>query len=220
MRPIKPEPTTLIHDAGVRDLAPGRPAPPISPEAEEPAVFVAADGARARRLRLVGRAVAALVALWLVALVAGTLGFGSLPGLSGLPSLQHPFGGADHARSVAHKKGADAARRARVVAAQQRARARARQLARGKARRRAAGQTGSSPAAGSGPAATPPATVQNPGTGRANAPGQLKPAPASSKRQQAPGQVRHQGTSSVPSTKPVSPGQAKARGKALSAPAA
>jgi hypothetical protein len=45
-------------------------------------VFVANDGRRARRLRLVAAGVGVLALLWLVALAAGMLGFGRLPGIS------------------------------------------------------------------------------------------------------------------------------------------
>ena len=68
--------------------------PPISEAAAEALrepgrglpVFVSADGRRRRALRLAGRVVAGLTALWLVALVAGTLGLGDLPGVS-LPRM-------------------------------------------------------------------------------------------------------------------------------------
>lgn len=45
-------------------------------------VFVAADGRRARRLRIAAGVVAVLALLWLVALAAGTFGFGRLPGIA------------------------------------------------------------------------------------------------------------------------------------------
>jgi hypothetical protein len=50
--------------------------------APERPVFVAHDGRRARRLRLVATVVAVLALLWLAALGAGMLGFGSLPGIA------------------------------------------------------------------------------------------------------------------------------------------
>jgi hypothetical protein len=56
-----------------------RPAPSV--ESERP-VFLAADGRRARLLRVVAFAVTVLALLWLVALAAGMLGFGNLPGVS------------------------------------------------------------------------------------------------------------------------------------------
>src|SRR5919197_3529867 len=63
--------------------------PPVSEAAaealREPArlpIFVARDGRRRRVLRLVGRVVAGLTALWLVALLAGALGLGHLPGIA------------------------------------------------------------------------------------------------------------------------------------------
>lgn len=49
--------------------------------APEQPVFVTQDGRRARRLRLVAVGVVVLAVIWLGSLAAGTLGFGSLPGL-------------------------------------------------------------------------------------------------------------------------------------------
>jgi hypothetical protein len=54
-------------------------------------VFVSADGRRRRVLRLTGRVLAGLTALWLVALLAGVLGLGRLPGVS----LPEPATGED-----------------------------------------------------------------------------------------------------------------------------
>lgn len=72
--------------------------PPISDAAAEALrepgrlpVFVSADGRRRRVLRLAGRVVAGLTALWLVALLAGALGLGRLPGIS----LPQSVGGED-----------------------------------------------------------------------------------------------------------------------------
>lgn len=62
------------------------------PHEPERPVFLAADGRRARRLRVVAFAVTVLAVLWLVALAAGTLGFGSLPGFS-VPQLANLGGG-------------------------------------------------------------------------------------------------------------------------------
>jgi hypothetical protein len=45
-------------------------------------VFVASDGRRARRLRLVASAIAVLALLWLAALAVGMVGFGRLPSIS------------------------------------------------------------------------------------------------------------------------------------------
>jgi hypothetical protein len=64
---------------------------PVPREPERP-VFLAADGRRARRLRVVAAAVTVLALLWLVALAAGSLGFGSLPGFS-VPELPTLGGG-------------------------------------------------------------------------------------------------------------------------------
>jgi hypothetical protein len=51
-------------------------------QAPERAIFVAADGRRARRLRRAAFAAAFLACLWVVGLGVGMLGFGSLPGVS------------------------------------------------------------------------------------------------------------------------------------------
>src|SRR4051794_39187639 len=58
---------------------------PVLAEAPETPVFLGARR-RVRWLRAAGVAVGALVVLWLIALVAGVLGFGSVTGLS-LPGL-------------------------------------------------------------------------------------------------------------------------------------
>lgn len=59
-------------------------------------VFVASDGRRARRLRLAATGIGVLALLWLVALAAGMLGFGSLPGIS---TPMGRIGGPDEAPS-------------------------------------------------------------------------------------------------------------------------
>src|SRR4051812_4616341 len=51
------------------------------PEPRRLPIFVSPDGRRPRYLRLVGRVVASLTALWLVALFAGTVGVGGFPGM-------------------------------------------------------------------------------------------------------------------------------------------
>ena len=63
--------------------------PPISeaatealPESPRLPVFVSADGRRRRVLRLAGRVLAGLTVLWLLALLAGVLGLGRLPGVT------------------------------------------------------------------------------------------------------------------------------------------
>jgi hypothetical protein len=57
-----------------------------APPSDERPVFAAADGRRARRLRVAALVAAALVAAWVVALAAGMLGFGRLPGVPDLTS--------------------------------------------------------------------------------------------------------------------------------------
>jgi hypothetical protein len=71
------------------------PAPSI---AERP-VFAATTPARPRALKLAGRVTAGLVALWLVALVLGTFGFGPVAGI-GLPRIG---GDAKPQREAAHR---------------------------------------------------------------------------------------------------------------------
>ena len=56
-------------------------------------VFAAATRRRERVLRIAGRIAALLVAIWLVALLAGAIGFGRLPGVPGAGLLErkdHP----------------------------------------------------------------------------------------------------------------------------------
>src|SRR3954447_8588157 len=60
-------------------------AAPPPPLAERP-VFAATTPARPRALKIAGRVMAGLVALWLVALVLGTFGFGPVAGI-GLPRI-------------------------------------------------------------------------------------------------------------------------------------
>src|SRR3954468_24801179 len=81
------------------------PAEPVVLAGAERPVFAATTPARPRALRLAGRVTAGLVALWLVALVLGTFGFGPVAGI-GLPRI----GGGDSSgddgakvRAAAHK---------------------------------------------------------------------------------------------------------------------
>src|SRR3954468_20712408 len=69
------------------------PPPPVA----EPPVFAATTPARPRALKIAGRVTAGLVALWLVALVLGTFGFGPVAGI-GLPRIG---GGGDGAAKPA-----------------------------------------------------------------------------------------------------------------------
>jgi hypothetical protein len=75
MTTIEREPTTISA--------------PLEPDGP---VFLAADGRRARRLRIAALTVTVFAVLWLAALAAGTLGFGSLPGFS-VPKLANLGGG-------------------------------------------------------------------------------------------------------------------------------
>lgn len=84
-------------------------------------VFLSADGRRARLLRLGGCAAAALSALWLAALLSGTLGLGRLPGVP-LPDI----GGKSHrgSQSAAAEPTTRSARRRAPGASPERARKR------------------------------------------------------------------------------------------------
>jgi len=82
-------------------------------------VFVSASGNRERALRLGARAVVALVILWLVALLAGALGLGRLPGVP-LPDVgkinappAHAAAGKLGPSSAAHRPKAASAKPAR-----------------------------------------------------------------------------------------------------------
>jgi hypothetical protein len=55
----------------------------------ERAVFVSEDGRRARRLRRVAVVATVLACLWVVGLVVGMVGFGSLPGVALVKGLRH-----------------------------------------------------------------------------------------------------------------------------------
>jgi hypothetical protein len=64
-----------------------KPAPTTLPTANIEAPVFSGAARRGRWLRRAGLGVAALVVLWLIALIAGVLGFDSVPGLS-LPALE------------------------------------------------------------------------------------------------------------------------------------
>jgi hypothetical protein len=76
------------------------PEPAVLARGERP-VFAATTPVRPRALRLAGRVTAGLVALWLVALVLGTFGFGPVAGI-GLPRIGGGGSGQPH-REAAHK---------------------------------------------------------------------------------------------------------------------
>src|SRR3954465_15294659 len=82
---------------------------PLVPPAEAPArvhaperpVFAATTPTRPRALKLAGRVTAGLVALWLVALVLGTFGFGPVAGI-GPRRVGGERGGAKPQREATH----------------------------------------------------------------------------------------------------------------------
>ena len=70
-----------------------RQAPVVPSAAPDDQVFSADDGRRERVLRIVGRVAAVVAGVWLLALFAGAMGFGHLPGLPGsglLDRTAHP----------------------------------------------------------------------------------------------------------------------------------
>src|SRR3954464_13694488 len=82
-------------------------ASPPPPVGERP-VFAATTPARPRALKLAGRVTAGLVALWLVALVLGTFGFGPVAGI-GLPRIGGGSDGTKPQREAAHRSQAQSA---------------------------------------------------------------------------------------------------------------
>jgi hypothetical protein len=81
--------TTIDRPAVAGGAEPRQPSAGVSGDVQVPrerAVFASPDGRRGRRLRLAGRVVAALIVVWLAALLAGALGFGRLPGVPDLGS--------------------------------------------------------------------------------------------------------------------------------------
>jgi hypothetical protein len=84
-----------------------KPRPSVS---RDEAVFVAADGRRARRLRRAAVVVAVLAALWIVGLGIGVLGFGRLPGASLVKGAHHDSRPAQAPAAGARAGGDEAAR--------------------------------------------------------------------------------------------------------------
>ena len=195
---------------------------------EEPtprAIFVAADGRRARRLRRAGFVAAFLACLWVVGLGVGMLGFGSLPGVSLVKKPFAEIAGAERDAPRAERKNVSpAVRRSSQPVARETASVRQRPAARSKARagaRRAVSRPVSRPPATQ--VTPPPPVAQQPlnpaqrprGWSRSGAtapPGQARktiPPPPPSTRGQRRGQT-------PPTTPPpVPPGQAR---KALPPP--
>ncbi len=67
-----------------------REAPRLPSAAPADPVFSADDGRRERVLKIVGRVAAVVAGIWLLALLAGAMGFGHLPGLPGAGLLDRP----------------------------------------------------------------------------------------------------------------------------------
>jgi hypothetical protein len=189
----------------------GRRAAPTLHPGERP-VFAATDGRRARRLRIVALVAAGLVALWLVALVAGILGFGRLPLVPDVrPSTAAP-------KAVPHWKRPSAAPSAaatRRIPARGRSGRAARGAIRGAGTRspgaasrrstnapRSVRRTpaGTRRAAGGTPAASAPNTTSGQRVGQTG----IAP-PTSSRPASPPGQQRRSTLTTTDST--VSPGQ-------------
>lgn len=126
---------------------------------EQP-VFSSHNGRRARAVRVVGRGVAVLTGIWLVALVAGAMGFGSLPILPGSGLLD---------RTTPPAKAPADTPRAQPAASEDRETSSAARTAAEAARARADRLAGSTPSARSRnrhptppPAAQPPSSQQAP----------------------------------------------------------
>jgi hypothetical protein len=174
---------------------------PVLAEAPETPVFL---GARRRVtwLRAAGAAVGALVVLWLIALVAGVLGFGNVTGLSlpGLDRANKPvlhrttspvvpaLGGSRSASDARRKSSTSISLRARGTPPRSRSRVFAGRRARGQGRssapRRAATRTPSisaSPSAG---------TIHGKHLGSNSGSGTSSPSTSTSHRVAAPGRQR------------------------------
>lgn len=176
-------------------------------------VFVASDGRRARRLRLVASAIAVLALLWLAALAAGMLGFGKLPGLS---TPLGRIGGQDKAQSDRSESKARASvrseqRQADLIAAAERRRTSASQ--------QSAGGQAAVKRAQATPAAPRPRTPHARGTVKPVQPQPAPPPPpqqgwARHGRPAPPGYTRR---TVQPQPAPPPPGQASAPGQAKKA---
>src|SRR4051794_27115835 len=90
---------TATADTEARLVPPPDPPAPIAPEGP---VFAATTPTRPRALRIAGRVTAGLVALWLVALVLGTFGFGPVAGI-GLPRIGGDGAGSKPQREAVHR---------------------------------------------------------------------------------------------------------------------
>lgn len=76
--------TRLGKQTSMATIEPNRPLPPNAAQDSPPEpVFSSENDRRERVLRAVGHLVAVVVGIWLLALLAGAVGFGHLPGLPG-----------------------------------------------------------------------------------------------------------------------------------------
>jgi hypothetical protein len=196
--------------------------PTLRMQQHDEAIFVSADGRRARRLRRAAVIAAVVALLWVVGLGIGMLGFDNLPGVSLVkgshaespvaPVAQVPVVAEDTARALLSAKAVARVVGSSSVGSRAQTTAQRRQRAAKKAAARAAASQ----------AVTPPAAALNPAQrargwsrkGYAAPPGQLRraepppPPPAQS-------QGRHVGQTKPPPAPVVPPGQAK---KALDPP--
>jgi len=152
--------------------------------AAEPPIFVADDPWRGRAVRAAGAIGAVLLATWVVAIVAGALGFGSLPGVpltgGGSPVKSAPATTGAAGGASAAKSGSGAAGRPGVAPAADAARTTSTGTAPGSksgaqspAAGPATGGTGTVAGQGTGGTATaptPPSSTTAPGNGSASAP--------------------------------------------------
>lgn len=175
---------------------------PLGSDGPERPVFAARGHRRPLWLARISRAVALLVGLWVIALVAGALGLGRLPGVPDLrpsqltapPDLVHasdsPAGGRTQASTAAASVASDLKR----IAGETRTSARRGASAAGQhskvtparstpaatpVRRRATTKTPGRPAATTPSAGSSPAVTHGNGNGNGNANGKVAPAPTS-----------------------------------------
>jgi hypothetical protein len=168
-------------------------APPVPSPAPADPVFSADDGRRARVLRIVGRFAALVAGVWLLALLAGAMGFGHLPGLPGSGLLDQAAPAKAPAETPRANRGTGvnqsfAARTfaSHAVGAQH--------------------QAGSSRVSHRTPAPPPPPAVQPP-AGQAPPPAIPPPSPGKPRGRA----VRRHGVHTQPAPPP--PGKAKAKGQ-------
>ncbi len=197
--------------------------PPPSPSAafdrpaSERAIFVDEGERRARWLGRLGRGAAVLFALWLVALLAGALGFGRLPGVPYLVPAAHPARSAAGPRSARPPAPAaptrDAVRQVPRAASAARVTRAGGGLRRSAARRGPRGSSARTPTSAGGSLAAPGRTARRPSAVASPpslAPGRSATSPGAARgggqAHLAPGR----GTVGAPGRSSTAPGHTKA----------